>query len=371
MPPFAGGWGGLGPRRMMRRRRLWIAILLFVVVGAILTLVWLRRRGAPEAVRLLPEADAVLYVNLGLIRLGTAVPRIPEVTREPDYAAFVRATGFEFERDLEEVALAVHSAPPGALQPGTPPSGAPPLPYRTSEIFMGRFDAKRLSGYLKKLAASSGRYGDSDIYNIPYEGHTVRVALLGVDLVAVSNEDDPAVIHGIIDRYHALARPLAGPALVREHYTRIPLGSVAWVIGRIPAAQMGMAAGPPDAMRMAQQMAGGSIVVASVRYTGAIQFRLEAITASAPEAKQLGDSLEMLLALFRGAGASVQGEGPDPDVKAFFESIAVHQEEQSVVVTATLSQRAIQKVMAQPPPIPAPPAPVPETKKPAPQRRTK
>ncbi len=86
-------------------------------------------------------------------------------------------------------------------------------------------------------------------------------------------------------------------------------------------------------------------------------------------ANNLGDSLEMVLALFRGAGAGVKGEGPDPDVKAFFDSIAIHQEEQSVVVSATLSQRAIQKVMAQPPPIPAPPAPaVPETRKPAPRR---
>ena len=355
---------------MMRRRRLWIAIVVLVVVAAILTLVWLRRRGAPEAVRLLPEGDAVLYVNLGLIRLGTDVPRIPEVHREPDYAAFVRETGFEFERDLDEVALAVHSLPTPAPQLGAS-VGAPPLPYRTSEVFVGHFDAKNLASYLKKLAATSERHRDTDIYNIPHEGLTVRVALLGVDMVAVSNADDPQVMRGIIDRYHALARPLAVPSLVGEHYTRIPLGSVAWVIGRIPAAPMGTAPGPPDAMRMAQQMAGGSTVVASVRYTGSVQFRLEAITASAAEAKQLGDSLGMVLALFRGAGASVKGEGPDPDVKAFFDSIAVHQEEQSVVVTATLPQRAIQKMLAQPPPMLAPPAPVPETKKPAPRRRAK
>jgi hypothetical protein len=353
----------------MRRRRLWIAILLLLVAAAIASLVLLRRRAAPEAVRLLPEADAVLYVNLGLIRLGTAVPPIPEVAREADYTAFVRETGFEFERDLDEVALAVHSVPTPPPQPGTPPSGAPPLPYRTSEIFVGHFDSKSLSAYLKKLASGTESHRDSDIYNIPYEGRTVRVALLGVDMVAVSNADDPQVIRGIIDRYHALAQPLGGPALVSEHYPRIPLGSVAWAIARLPA--RGGAGGHPDAMGMAQQLAGGSTLVASVRYAGAIQLRLEAITASAQEAKQLGDSAEMLLALFRGAGASVKGEGPDPDVKAFFDSIAVRQEEQSVVVTATLSQRAIQKVMAQPPPTAVPLTPVPETKKPAPQRRVK
>ena len=352
----------------MRRRRLWIAILLLVLAVAIVSLVLLRRRAAPEAVRLLPEGDAVLYVDLGLIRMGATAPPIPEVTREPDYEAFVREAGFEFERDLDELALAVHSAPPGPPRPGTPPSAAPPLPYRTSEIFLGRFHAERLSAYLKKLAASSERHGDSDIYNIPYEGRTVRVSLLGVNMVAVSNAEDPQVIRGMIDRYHALARPMGGPALVREHYGRVPLGSVAWVIGRVPAAQPGMAAGPPDALRMAQQMAGGSTVVGSVRYGGAIQFRVETITASAAEAKQLSDNLGALLALFRGAGASLQGEGPDPDVKAFFDSIEVHAEEQSIVVTATLPVRAIQKVLAQPPARLAPLPSTKETKKPAPRR---
>jgi hypothetical protein len=355
----------------MRRRRLWIAILLLLVAAGIASLVLLRRRAAPEAVRLLPEADAVLYVNLGLIRLGTPVPQIPEVTREADYAAFVRETGFEFERDLDDVALAVHSVPPPPPQPGTPPSGPPPLPYRTSEIFVGRFHSERLSAYLKKLAASSERHGDSDIYNIPYEGRTVRVALLGVDMVAVSNEEDPGVMHGIMDRYHALAGPVGGPGLVREHYGRIPLGSVAWAIGRIPATQPGAAAGGPDAMGMVQHVAGGSTVVASVRYTGSIQFRVEAVTASEPEAKQLGEGVGMLLALFRGAGPSVQGEGPDPDVKAFFDSIEIRQEEQSLVVTATLPARALQKVLAQPPASPAPPPAVPEAKKPAPRRGAK
>jgi hypothetical protein len=353
----------------MRRRRLWIAILLLLVAAAIVSLVTLRRRAAPEAVRLLPEADAVLYVNLGLIRVATPVPQIPEVTREADYAAFVRETGFEFERDLDDVALAVHSVPPLPPQAGTPPSGVQPLPYRTSEIFVGRFHSERLSAYLKKLAASSERYRDSDIYNIPYEGRTVRAALLGVDMVAVSNEEHSGAIRGMIDRYQSLAQPLGGPSLVREHYARVPVGSVAWVIGRIPT--RAGAAGRPNALGMAQQMAGGSTVVASMRYQGSIQVRVEAITASAPEAKQLSDNLSALLALFRGAGASVRGEGPDPDVKAFFDSIEVHPEEQSMVLTATLPPRAIQKVLAQPPASPVPPLAVPETKKPVSQRRAR
>ena len=75
--------------------------------------------------------------------------------------------------------------------------------------------------------------------------------------------------------------------------------------------------------------------------------------------------------LFRSAGSSVKGAGPDPDVKAFFDSIEVHQEEQSVVVTASLPQGALQKVLAQPPQTPVTAPPTPETKKPAPRRRAR
>jgi len=163
---------------------------------------------------------------------------------------------------------------------------------------------------------------------------------------------------------------VGGPKLVREHYGRVPVGSVAWAMGRIPEKREVSKAGGPLALGMVQQMAGGSTVVASLRYQGSIQFRVEAITASEPEAKQLSDNLGMLLALFRGAGSSVRGEGPDPDVKAFFDSINLRQEQQSVVVTATLPERAIQKVLAQPPPNLAP-TPVPETRKPAPRRGAK
>jgi hypothetical protein len=355
----------------MRRRRLWIAILLLVLAAAITSLVLLRRRAAPEAVRLLPEADAVVFLNLGLVRMGTQVPHIPEVAREPDYAAFVRETGFEFERDLDELALAVRSVAPEEPPPGKRPSGPPPLPYRASEIFVGRFQADRLKPYLKKLAQSTELHRNSLIYNIPYEGRTVRVALLGVDMVAVSNEDDPGVMHGMIDRYHALASPMGGPKLVQENYRRVPLGSVAWAIGRIPGKTAEGATGGPDAVGMMQQIAGGSTVVASLRYTGSLQFRVEAVTASEAEAKQMGESVGMLLALFRGAGQSVHGEGPDPDVKAFFDSIEVRQEEQSLVVSATLPQRALQKMLTPPPPAPTPTPAVPETKKPAPRRRAK
>ena len=51
--------------------------MVLVVAGCIVTAVILRGRAAPDAVRLLPESDAVFYINLEPIRLFTDLGKKP------------------------------------------------------------------------------------------------------------------------------------------------------------------------------------------------------------------------------------------------------------------------------------------------------
>src|SRR4029079_4619988 len=99
------------PHMMLRRRSVRVfAIVLVVLAAGVLTAVLVLRRGrAQEAVRLLPEADAVVYFDVqSLRRLGAFSSET--TAREPEYEEFVRATGFQFERDLDAAAFAVHAA---------------------------------------------------------------------------------------------------------------------------------------------------------------------------------------------------------------------------------------------------------------------
>src|SRR5580698_11121741 len=89
-----------------RANKWWVAVALVVIAGGIVTAVLLRKRAAPDAVRMLPESDAVLYINLEPIRLLTDIAKHPPKEREPDYEEFVRETSFEFERDLDRAAFA-------------------------------------------------------------------------------------------------------------------------------------------------------------------------------------------------------------------------------------------------------------------------
>jgi len=339
----------------MRRRKLWIALTVVLIGAAIAAIVYLRSRAAPEAARLLPESDAVAFVNLRLMRLAHVFGDAPPVVYDTDYEQFIKETGFRFERDLDQAALAVHAAT-------GPAAGGEGFFERAhySEIFIGRFNAQRAAAYFRKLSSGTEDYHDTVIYSIPHEGRTVRAALLGLDTVAVSNLPDTAAIHQMIDKYRAAAWPASAPSVVREHYRQVPLVSVAWALARLPGHQtQGPSLALPGGVQMPMRWLAGSTIVASARYLGALHLRIEALTESENDARQLFDTVQAFFALIKGAESSTTQGGADEDVKAFFNSLKVEEHGTRVALTATVPQGFIRKALSPPPspPTPAPPAP--------------
>ena len=340
-----------------RRRKLWIALAVILVIGAIVAALLLRKRAAPDAVRLLPNADAILYVNLEPVRLLTDLGKNPPKNREPEYENFARQTGFEFERDLHRAALAIHyGRTPGNLAVET----------RYSEILQGQFDNQRVSEYLRKLSQGVERYNDFDIYIIPLEGRTLRVVLLGVDMAAASNTDGSDVIHGMVDRYKQAALPFAGPTLASDYYARVPLGSVVWTIARIPdnsAAQDRSELLLPGSW--SSLLPRGSVVIASARPLNEVHLRAQVLLKGENEARNFTERVNTFLALFRTLDISVEGGGPDPDVRKAFDSFQIRQDKSEAVLTASVPFAFFKKIVSEapvdfgsetekPPAIPAP-----------------
>jgi hypothetical protein len=162
------------------------------------------------------------------IRKFNAADQLPPVLRDPEYQKFVDETGFQFERDLDKAAFAIHY--PESWGNGTAGSAAEP---RFSEVFVGKIDSVRLNAYLRKLSTSVDDYHGFNIYNIPLEGRTVRVVILSYDSVAASNHPSPDVIRGILDRSRKLASPFGGPWLLRNFYGKVPLASLSFAILRV------------------------------------------------------------------------------------------------------------------------------------------
>src|SRR5580692_6825181 len=117
------------------RRTLWIlaAVLLLLAFA-----VFLRSKAPPEAARLLPESDGILYFNLKPVRAFLRKDLKPP-ERVPEYQQFVDATGIDWERDLDSAAIALHR-----MQDSNGPNG--PVAY--SMVLTGKLTGKRLNSWL-------------------------------------------------------------------------------------------------------------------------------------------------------------------------------------------------------------------------------
>jgi hypothetical protein len=324
-------------------------VLVVVMVGAAVTVaVQLRKHAPPEPARLLPGADAFLYADFSWVRKLSSNP-LPAVSHDPEYERFIQETGFQFERDLEAVAFAVHY-PSGWAGGGS--GGASPE-ARFSEVFVGKFQGQRLATYLKKVAQATESYNSVDIFSIPVEGRTFRVAILSVDSVAASNHDDPSVIRGMVDRSRRLASPFGGPALLRRYYKSVQLASPVWVVAHIEP-QSPASGGWGDFVHSPVD------VVISASYNplhlplraGALHLRAEAWTGSNEDAHTLVDKVTVFLSLFHSAETSVGSPGTDADVKAFFDSLQVRQQDSRAVLYATVPTGVFRKLVESPAQVP-------------------
>ena len=331
----------------MRRRTIRFILAVGFVALAIVAAFLLRKRAAPEPARLLPEAEAYVYFNLKPLRELGVIGKKPVEVDDPEYQEFVRATGIEFERDLDEAAFAIHA--PSRLTDAPPGAGAPAEFRRYSEIFRGHFDSQRVENYFRSLARSVDNYRAVEIYVIPLEGRTVRVALLGVGIAAVSNTDGPQAIHSMIDRYKELALPFGGPSLIRNYYRRIPFGSLLWAISSV--SNDGVKATPlPLPGGFDLFFPANTVLVGSVRYITGIQLRVEAFTGGPEQARQVADETQAFLGIFHGLENTMSPSGSDPDAKAFFNSLQVQQYKNRAILTASLPPGFLKKIFSEPPP---------------------
>jgi len=327
---------------MAMRRSSIVFALVFVVALFALGLYLYQRSAPPQATRLLPEGDAVIYADLGLLRLSQIFSGAGAVVREPEYEKFVQETGFQFERDLDQAALAVHF----------PSRSGGNWETRFSEVFIGRFDGTRLAAYLRKLARTVERHDNTEVFIIPYEDRIVRVAILSADTVAVSNHENPRILEEMIARFRQGLLSYRGPTIIRENYQHVPLASVAWGIVKIPELP-GFELWRGWAVE--KLIPRSSVIVASARFTGSLQIKAEAFTGSEQRAKGLAENAGAFLQLYREIERDAS-RGPDPDVKTLFDSLQVEQEGERVVLRASIPQGFLRKAMSESPATPAAPS---------------
>lgn len=312
---------------------------LLVVAGVLLLLavaVFLRSKAPPEAARLLPESDGIIYFNLKPVRTFLRKDLKPP-RRVPEYQEFVDATGVDWERDLDSAAIALHRM--------ADPSG-PNGPVAYSMVLTGKLTGKRLNTWLDTHAASREQYAGHTIYNIPSEARTVRVAQVGYDMIAVSNFPTTEKIHSIIDRHRTAALPFAGSSLLGAHYHEVPLLSVAWGVGQVglPFSESGAI----KVLGLSLPLQDDSTIIASVTpglpLGNSVHVRVEEIAPDEAKAASQAAALSSIVLLARDVTIQLSSNPANDALREILKSTQISQKRNRVVATAAISPGLLGRV---------------------------
>lgn len=312
---------------------------LLVVAGIVLLLavaIFLRSKAPPEAARLLPESDGIVYFNLKPVRTFLRRDLKPP-RRVPEYQEFVDATGVDWERDLDSAAIALHRM--------ADPNG-PNGPVAYSMVLTGKLTGKRLNAWLDSRATSREVYAGHTIYNVPSENRTVRVVQIGYDMIAVSNFPTTEKIHSIIDRHRTAALPFAGSSLLAEHYHEVPLLSVAWGVGQIglPFSESGAI----TVLGLSLPLQDDSTIIASVKpglpLGNSVHLRVEEIAPDEAKAASQAAALSTIVLLARDVSVQLSSSPANNAFRELLKSTEVSQKRNRVVATANVSPALLGEV---------------------------
>jgi hypothetical protein len=131
-----------------------------------------------ELVLQLPAgASAIVFADVAQIRASAFAKELAELApsseQDPQYTAFVSATGFDYSRDLDRAALALW------------PRNAPTSVVVIAE---GRFDQRRIESYAMQTGRRV-RIGGHEIYEAPEQGshRRIRFTFLGSNRLALAD----------------------------------------------------------------------------------------------------------------------------------------------------------------------------------------
>lgn len=317
-------------RRTRRTLLIAAAVLLMLAIA-----IFLRFKAPPEAARLLPEADGIVYVNLQPLRAFLHKDLKPP-HYDPDYKAFIDATGINWERDLDQVAIALHRMPN---------ANGPNGPVAYSMVFVGRITGRKLNDWLATHAASRDSYAGKTIYNIPSDGRTVRVSQIGYDMVVVSNTPTPEQIHSIIDRHNTAAWPFARSTLLQRYYHDLPLLSIAWGVGQVglPFSQsgaisiLGLQLPIPDNSAIIASLTPALPLTRGFHIEGLLRCRVEEIAPSERVAASQAETLRSLVALFQQISAPLADTSINNGFKELIKTAQISHRKDRVIVSASVS----------------------------------
>jgi hypothetical protein len=286
-----------------RNKRPFIALATAAGLAILLLLAYFVRfhAGIPGQNALLswmPEdAEAVLFIDLAELRRAPFFDDLlawaPKPEADQEYRQFVRDTSFDYEKDLDRLALAFEQ------------QGAQRIFYAVGE---GHFDEKKIKAYAAKNGAVQNS-GGADFFSLPIAGSSARLSFtfLKKKRIAFTNNSDFRMwLHGA---------KAADDAEWQERFARVA-GSPVFAVMRGEALREAFSADPAS-QALARKATGGLsspqlssllaqlqwLTVAGKPESNKLRVALDAESLEDKNAQQLADLLNGVALLAR-AGLS-------------------------------------------------------------------
>jgi hypothetical protein len=183
------------------------------------------------------KASAVLFADLGEFRQAPFVAQIyalaqkPQV--EPEYAQFVKETGFDYEKDLDRIAIAISK---NAIH------------NTFLAVVNGRFDQERISDYALQHGKSYLTENNRRVFFMPSDDGSKSLSFVFVrkDLLVITNDAfSPEELHDVLHSD-------AGRTEWRTRFERLAGSPVFAVIKQNAALGTTLAARTPNGLRSPQ-----------------------------------------------------------------------------------------------------------------------
>lgn len=337
---------------------LWTAVIL--LAGCLVGLdAYLRFHDAGNSSRetvlsaMPPDASAVVFADFTDLRRAPFAAEfynwIPKNQVDSEYAHFLRDTGFDYERDLDRIAIAYIKA------------------AQDSKLFAvaeGRFDRNKIEAYAARSGTRESRDG-REIFAVPLAepGHKISFVFLSRNRLALTDAGDIGPF--LVDALDSSDR-----REWRQHFTRVAGSPVFAVIRQDGEAGSALAAQAPGGFQSPQLATLLNqlqwITIAGKPQEGAMRIVAEGECASEQTSRQLSDLLNGMLMLAQaGLNGPQTRRGLDPQVREAYLDMIKGAEVSRVDRGETKSVRAVFDVTANflhavsttPPTAPAPTVP--------------
>lgn len=295
-----------------------------------------------------PGSTIAIHLDLAALRNSPLVRRtfksqgLPPL--EPEYAEFVHATGFDFERDLDSVSLGISGAEGARV---------------VHAILQGRFDRQKADHYSRQHRQDTHVHlGHTISLFTGPSGRQFRLAFLTPARLAFSNAPEAWPIEKMIELAEG-----RGPDLedrleelrVPEH---LPAGTQLWVAVDLERAgywKVPAGVATSGTSFSTELLRGSRMGLLAVRTEGQqVDFRMVAECSSGEAAQRVAGSLSGLRALLVALAEREEGDGQGAEMARALRRISIVAEKNATVVRWRLEAAWLEQLLRQPsPPQPA------------------